>query len=118
MTRAGLFSFLAIVLLSGITSAQETHAQNATPSATGKAASTRAITLSGAIASDGKTFLSDQNETRWTVKNPDALKGHEGHQVTLKGRAEPGKAEIQVLKVRIKPEVTSAARLGDSAFRR
>lgn len=118
MTRLGLFSFLASALLCGITLAQEVTAQNATRQTTTKAAPTRVVTLSGTVAGDGRMLLSDKHDTRWTVTNPDALKGHEGHQVTLKGCAEAGKNEIQVLKVRMKSEVTSAARLGDSAFRR
>jgi len=83
-----------------------------------KTLSARVVTLSGTIAEDCKTLLAEKSDTRWTIMNPDALKGHEGHQVTLKGRVEPGKTEIQVFKVRMKPEAPSAARLGDSAFRR
>ena len=123
MRKSGISSFLAIVVLSGITFAQEATGQDATRPATAKAPSTRVFTLSGIVTDNGKTLLSDKNDTRWTVTNPDALKSHEGHQVTLKGRAEVGKDGIQVLKVKMKPdkmkpEVTSAARLGDPAFRR
>ena len=118
MARSGLFLFLAMALLCGIAVAQSTTTQNASPAPGAKTLSARVVTLSGTIAEDCKTLLAEKNDTRWTIMNPDALKGHEGHQVTLKGRVEPGKTEIQVFKVRMKPEAPSAARLGDSAFRR
>ena len=35
------------------------------------------------IGDDGKTFVSDTDSKSWTITNPDAVKGHEGHYVTL-----------------------------------
>ncbi len=39
-------------------------------------------------AEDGKlAFVNDKDGYVWSITNPEALKGHEGHHVTLKGHA-------------------------------
>jgi hypothetical protein len=38
--------------------------------------STKAISLSGKVGDDGKSFVSDKDNKSWTVSNPEALKGH------------------------------------------
>jgi hypothetical protein len=42
-----------------------------------------ATKLTGKLGNDGKTFVSDSDHKSWTVTNPGAVKGHEGHHVTL-----------------------------------
>jgi hypothetical protein len=37
----------------------------------------------------------------WTVTNPEALKGHEGHEVTLKAHEDAAKNEIHILSVKM-----------------
>jgi hypothetical protein len=49
-----------------------------------QAKAAKTVSLSGKISDDGKTFTSDKDKKSWTVANPEALKGHEGHDVTLK----------------------------------
>ena len=65
------------------------------------AVSTKAVSLSGKISDDGKTFTSDKDKKSWTVANPEALKGHEGHEVTLKANVDAAKNEIHVLSVKM-----------------
>ena len=64
-------------------------------------ASTKAISLSGKVSADGKTFVSDKDNKTWTVSNPEALKGHEGHEVTLKAHVDEAKSEIHVTSVKM-----------------
>lgn len=64
-------------------------------------ASTKRVTLSGKISADGKTFVSDKDNKTWTVSNPEVLKGHEGHEVTLKAHANEAKSEIHVTSVKM-----------------
>jgi hypothetical protein len=64
-------------------------------------ASTKAVTLSGKISADGRTFVSDKDNKTWTVSNPEALKGHEGHEVTLKAHVDEAKNEIHVTSVKM-----------------
>jgi len=65
------------------------------------AASTKAVNLPGKISEDGKTFTSDKDKKSWTVTNPEALKGHEGHEVTLKAHVDDAKNEIHVISVKM-----------------
>src|ERR1035437_9184815 len=48
--------------------------------------SAKAASITGKISDDGKTFVSDKDGKSWTINNPDAVKGHEGHHVTQNGR--------------------------------
>jgi hypothetical protein len=66
-------------------------------------ASAKALSLSGKISADGKTFVDKDNKS-WTVSNPEALKGHEGHEVTLKAHVEATKNEIHVVSVKMGKE--------------
>jgi len=62
--------------------------------------SAKAVSLSGKIGDDGRTFV-DRDGKSWTVSNPDALKGHEGHEVTLKAHPDVSKNEIHVVSVKM-----------------
>ncbi len=63
-------------------------------------ASTKAVSLSGKIGEDGKTFV-DKDGKSWTVSNPEAVKGHEGHEVTVKAHPNAEKTEIRVMSVKM-----------------
>jgi hypothetical protein len=56
--------------------------------------------VKGTLSDDGKTLVSDDGKT-WTVANPDAVKGHEGHHVELKGSTDPSSGQIQVTAVKM-----------------
>lgn len=90
-----LFAFGLLTSLS--LAAQDTMKQdNAKASTTAKAAS-----LTGKISDDGKTFVSDKDGKSWSIDNPEAVKGHEGHHVTLKAHvsADAGTVEVVSLKM-------------------
>ncbi len=63
--------------------------------------STKAASITGKISDDGKTFVSDKDGKSWNIGNPDAVKGHEGHHVTLKAHvaADTGTVEVVSLKM-------------------
>jgi len=63
--------------------------------------STNPMSISGKVSDDGKTFVSDKDSKSWTVSNPDALKGHEGHQVTVSANVNADKNEVKVLSVKM-----------------
>ena len=59
-------------------------------------------TVAGTITTDkaGKPALkADSDGKVWTVDNPDAVKGHEGHHVNVTGSPNPKKNTIHVSKV-------------------
>jgi hypothetical protein len=63
--------------------------------------STKAAHITGKISDDGKTFVSDSDGKSWTISNPDAVKGHEGHHVTLKAQVSPDKNEVNVVSLKM-----------------
>jgi hypothetical protein len=67
-------------------------------------AATKAVTLSGKISDDGKTFVTDKDNKSWTISNPDAVKGHEGHEVKVKAHEDTAKNEIHVVSLKMKSE--------------
>jgi hypothetical protein len=56
--------------------------------------------VKGTVSDDGKTLTGDDGKT-WTIANPDAVKGHEGHHVELKGSADATAGQIQVTSVKM-----------------
>jgi hypothetical protein len=56
--------------------------------------------VKGTISQDGKTLVGDDGKS-WTIANPDAVKGHEGHHVELKGSADASTNQIQVSSVKM-----------------
>jgi hypothetical protein len=97
-----LISFAFALLTSLLALAQETAKPSEMKQDTMKAekASTKATGLSGKISADGKTFVDKDNKS-WTVTNPEALKGHEGHEVTVKAHVDAAKNEIHVVSVKM-----------------
>ena len=105
MKRLILISFALALVTSLLALAQETAKPGEMKQDTTKAekASTKATSLSGKISADGKTFVDKENKS-WTVTNPEALKGHEGHEVTLKAHVDSAKNEIHVVSVKMGKE--------------
>jgi hypothetical protein len=54
------------------------------------------VSITGKISTDGTTFVSDKDSKSWTISNPDAVKGHEGHHVTLQAQVDADKNEVHV----------------------
>ena len=63
--------------------------------------SAKAASVTGKISDDGKTFVSDKDGKSWTISNPDSVKGHEGHHVTLKAHVSADKNEVEVVSLKM-----------------
>ena len=102
MKKVMLISFTLALVMSLLALAQETAKPGGMKQDTmkGEKASAKAVSLSGKIGADGKTFVDKDNKS-WTVTNPEALKGHEGHEVTLKVHEDAAKNEIHVVSVKM-----------------
>ena len=61
--------------------------------------SKKTVSVSGKVSADGKMFMSDVDNKNWMISNPEAVKGHEGHHVTVKAGANAAKNEIHVTSV-------------------
>jgi hypothetical protein len=93
-----LFTFAVAFSLAMPVFAQETETKTETTTTT----TTKSLmTLHGTVSDDGKTFTNDKDQKAWTVQNPEALKGHEGHHVSVKAHVHADKGEIHVESVKI-----------------
>jgi len=115
------FAALALALLvSAAAAAQDTGKPDPSAPDSGKAraASAKPITLSGSVSEDALTLVDDQ-DNRWSVANPTALRGVEWARVLVKCRLAPDGNRIQILSVkRTQSDVKYTSNRGDSAFRR
>jgi hypothetical protein len=46
-------------------------------------------------------FVSDKDSKSWTINNPEAVKGHEGHHVTLTAQCNEDKNEVHVMSLKM-----------------
>jgi pentapeptide MXKDX repeat protein len=89
--------FVLSLLTCGITVAQDAMKQDSMNADT----SAKAVKVTGKISDDGKTFVSDKDSKSWTISNPDAVKGHEGHHVTLTAHVYADKNEVHVMSLKM-----------------
>jgi hypothetical protein len=106
MKKLLILAFALLLPMLVFAAAQDTMKQDPgmqgaqTPSAK---TSTKTKSVTGKVSDDGKTLTDDAGKS-WSVSNPEALKGHEGHEVTVKGHEDPAKSEIHVTSVKMKKE--------------
>jgi len=87
----------AIALLTfGVASAQDTMNHDNM-----KADASKAVDVKGKISDDGKMFVGDTDSKSWTISNPDAVKGHEGHHVILTAHVYADKNEVHVMSLKM-----------------
>jgi len=71
------------------------------PSPDQKSTAAKPAHVMGKISDDGKSFVSDKDGKSWTIDNPDAVKGHEGHHVELKAQVDPGSGNVHVMSLKM-----------------
>ncbi len=89
--------FALSLLMSVVVVAQDTMKQDTMKND----ASTKTVSVGGKISDDGKTFVSDKDGKSWTISNPEAVKGHEGHHVMLKAHVYADKNEVHVMSLKM-----------------
>ena len=94
-----LFTFAVAFSLAMPVFAQETETKTETTTTT--TTTRKLMTLHGTVSDDCKTFTNDKDQKAWTVQNPEALKGHEGHHVSVRAHVHADKGEIHVVSVKI-----------------
>ena len=107
-----VLSLAFILALPVIALAQDPASQNPSGAAAGQSPSSpssqqpgsdsmgKSGNVKGTVSQDGKTLVGDDGKS-WTIANPDAVKGHEGHHVELKGSADASSNQIQVSSVKM-----------------
>jgi hypothetical protein len=98
MKKLMIFGFALVLLTSAAALAQDSMKQDSMKSDSSMKATT---SVTGKISDDGKSFVSDKDSKTWTISNPDAVKGHEGHHVTLKAQADADKGEVKVVSLKM-----------------
>ena len=91
------FALALALLMSAAAVAQDTMKPDTMKSGT----SMKATRVTGKISEDGKTFVNDKDSKSWTINNADAVKGHEGHHVTLKAHLDTDKNEVHVVSLKM-----------------
>jgi len=66
--------------------------------------------IKGTIGQDCKSFTSDKDNKTWSIMNPEAVKGHEGHHVRLEAHVYPDKEAVHVMGVKMVGEKTSESK--------
>lgn len=97
------FAFALVISLFALTQDTTKAAQTKPETAKAEKAPAKAVTVTGKVSVDAKTFVDKDNKS-WTVTNPEALKGHEGHEVTLKAHLDSAKNEIHVVSAKMAKE--------------
>jgi hypothetical protein len=101
MKKLMFISFALAICLLALAQDTTKAAQAKQETAKSEKAPTKAVM--GKVSADAKTFVDKDNKS-WTVTNPEALKGHEGHEVTLKAHVDAAKNEIHVVSVKMGKE--------------
>jgi hypothetical protein len=65
--------------------------------------------IKGTVGDDGTTFTSEKDKKSFTIQNPEAVKGHEGHHVIVSAHTDPDKNQIEIMSLKMAP--TSASNM-------
>ena len=98
MRKLMIISFALALLMSTVAVAQY-GAQS--PDNSKSSTSMKAVSVTGKISDDGKMFVNDKDGKSWSISNPDAVKGHEGHHVTLQAHVDADKNEVHVVSLKM-----------------
>ena len=90
--------FALSLLLCGLAVAQDSMKQDNSMKAD---SGTKSVKIMGKISDDGKSFVGDKDGKSWTITNPEAVKGHEGHHVVLTAHAYADKGEVHVMSLKM-----------------
>ena len=97
MKKLMTICFALALLTFGVASAQDTmHNDNMKSDA-----SMKAVHVTGKVSDDGKMFVDDKDSKSWTINNPEAVKGHEGHLVNLTAQCNTDKNEVHVMSLKM-----------------
>ena len=100
MQKLMAICFALSLLLCGVAVAQDSMKQDNMKADS----SAKAVPVTGKISADGKTFVGDKDGKSWTIQNPEAIKGHEGHHVTLTAHVYADKGEVHVMSLKMAPD--------------
>lgn len=94
-----VFSVMVLASLGGWaqTSSQKTEKSSTTTTTT----STKAMNITGTVSSDAKMFVADKDNKSWKIDNPEELKAHEGHHVSVNATEDAATDTLHVNSVKM-----------------
>ena len=98
MKKLMIISFALALLISAVAVAQYESQQ---PDNSKSGTSMKAVSITGKISDDGKMFVNDKDGKSWTISNPAAVKGHEGHHVILLAQVDADKNAVHVVSLKM-----------------
>jgi membrane protein implicated in regulation of membrane protease activity len=95
-----VFSVMVLASLGGWaqTSSQKTEKSSTTATTT---TSTKAMNMTGTVSSDGKMFVADKDNKSWKIGNPEEVKAHEGHHVSINANEDAATDTVHVNSVKM-----------------
>ena len=108
-----VFSVMVFVSLGGWA---QTSSQKNEKSST--ATSAKAMNITGTVSSDGKMFTADKDNKSWKIDNPDEVKAHEGHHVSIKANEDAATDTVHVNSVKMlgKTKTATPANSGGNKY--
>jgi hypothetical protein len=94
-----LMMVFSVVVLASLGSWAQTSSQKSDKNSTSTSGKT--MTMAGTVSNDGKMFVSDKDSKSWKVDNPDSLKGHGGHHVSVNASEDPASDTLHVNSVKM-----------------
>jgi hypothetical protein len=98
MKKLMIISFALALLMSAVAVAQYGAQQ---PDNSKSGTSVKILSITGKTNDDGTMFVSDKDSKSWAISNPDVVKGHEGHHVTLQAQVDADKNEVHVVALKM-----------------
>jgi hypothetical protein len=77
------------------------NAPRANPQTRPPTAASKPVTITGMISLDEKSFIAESDQKIWTVANPNVLKGHAGHRVSMTANVDAAKDKVTVRSIRV-----------------
>jgi membrane protein implicated in regulation of membrane protease activity len=94
-----LIVVFSVMVLASLGSWAQTSSQKGDKNST--ATSGKTMTITGTVSEDGKMIVSDKDNKSWKVDNPETLKQHAGHHVSVTANADPSTDTLHVDSVKM-----------------
>ena len=109
-----LIMVFSVMVLASLGSWAQTSSQKSDKNST--ATSGKTMTITGMVSDDGKMIVSDKDQKSWKVDNPDTLKAHEGHHISVNANEDPASETLHVNSVKMlgKAKSGSTSNSGDN----
>lgn len=93
-----LIMVFSVMVFASLGAWAQTSSQKSEKSST---TSAKAMNITGTVSSDAKSFVADKDNKSWKIDNPDELKAHEGHHVSVNANEDAATDSLHVNSVKM-----------------